>query len=48
MTTGTNVKHGLSLPIIDDLWSLPTLRMQEKIVPRAMFVPKRMEITGDS
>jgi hypothetical protein len=31
MTTGAEVKHGLALP---------TLRMQETIVPRAMFVHK--------
>jgi len=39
MTTCTNVKHGLSLPM---------LRMQEKIVPRTMFVPKRMEEIRES
>jgi len=32
------VKHGLLLI---------TLRMQEKIVPRPMFVAKRMEVTRD-
>jgi len=39
MTIGTDVKHGLSSS---------TLRMQENIVPRATFVPKRMEVTRDS
>jgi len=34
MTTGTDVKYGLSLS---------TFRMQEKIVPRAMFVLKRFK-----